>query len=232
MTSFFSSKNITSHIRTHVDTNIYGQYRCDIFSKVPGYYEQGKRILDIGCGSGNDADIFHRVFGLKTYGIDIYEDENIVNVPGLIFKKADITRIPFPDNYFDYIWLHDVLHHIDEVHQNHDIHLAALREVRRVVARGGTIFVVEANRYNPLFYVHMVKMLGHEHWTQQYFRSTIREIFPHSCFFTFEAHAYPARYIAFWKLYETVMERWSPSPLLAYNTAIIKNDRSCQYCVG
>ena len=128
----------------------YGQYKNDIFNKLGFSFEKGKKILDVGCGNGSDGEVFIQEFGLDTYGIDIYEHENIHNVKGLKFKKAGIYQIPFPDNTFDYVFLHDVLHHIDEKHQSYNQHRKALLEVKRVCKKGGNIIIIEGNRYNPL----------------------------------------------------------------------------------
>ena len=144
---------------------------------------------------------------------------------GLNFKKAGILNIPFENNSFDYIFLHDVLHHIDEENQSQEIHIKGLKELERVVKKNGYIIIIEGNRYNPLFYPHMVKMLGHNHFKQSYFKRTIKNVFNDSCnikFKYFEAHAYPWG-LFFWKIYEGIMEKISPKYFLAYNIVIIKN---------
>lgn len=199
----------------------YGQYKNDIFSKLNFKFVSGRKILDVGCGDGSDAQIFINQYKLDTYGIDIYEDDNIKDMKGLKFLKAGILNIPFKDNTFDYVFLHDVLHHIDEDHQDYAKHIAALKELKRVVKKGGYIIIVEGNRYNPLFYPHMVKMLGHNHFKQSYFKKIITEVFPSATFKYFEAHLYPVRYIKIWKIYEKVMELIMPKSILAYNISVI-----------
>lgn len=82
--------------------------------------------------------------------------------------------------------------------------------------------IVEGNRYNPLFYPHMVKIRGHNHFRQSYFKDIILEVFPNAEFKFFEAHLYPKRLIPIFKVYEYLMERYSPVRLLAYNTAVVE----------
>lgn len=200
----------------------YGQYKSDIFKKLDFSFVQGKAILDLGCGPGQDAEIFKNILGLDTYALDVYEHENIKNL-GIKFTLGSIFQLPYEDEFFDYIFLHDILHHIDEKAQCHDRHLDALRELKRITKKGGFIIIVEGNRYNPLFYPHMVKMLGHEHFPQTYFKKVVREVFPSVQFKAFEAHLYPKKWLRFWKFYEVVMERYCPKPFLAYNVAIIEN---------
>jgi len=99
----------------------YGQYKNDIFNKLDIIFIRGAKLLDVGCGDGSDAEIFIKEFGLKTFGIDIYEHENIKKLENFTFKKASILNIPYADNYFDYVFLHDVLHHLDEEYQSQRI---------------------------------------------------------------------------------------------------------------
>lgn len=200
-------------------------YKKDIFEKMGISFKKGNTLLDVGCGDGDDDKIFIERYNLKVWGTDIYKDKNIKNIRGLSFKKGSIYKIPFRNNSFDYVFLHDVLHHIDEKNQSIKLHLDGLKELRRVCKQGGKIVVLEANRYNPLFYPHMVKMVGHNHFTQRYFTRIIRLIFPKVRFKYFEAHAYPLFVRHPFKVFEFVMEK---TPFLknfrAYNLAIISNE--------
>lgn len=63
-----------------------------------------KTILDVGCGDGSNAEIFIKEYGLKTTGIDIYKNQKIKDIDGLIFKKAGVYKIPFKDEMFDYVF--------------------------------------------------------------------------------------------------------------------------------
>lgn len=202
----------------------YDQYKNDIFNKLDFPFEAGKKMLDCGCGNGIDSEIFINEFGLETCGIDVYKDKNIDNIKGLTFKEAGIYAIPFGDNEFDYVFLHDVLHHIDEKNQSREKHIAGLNEIKRVCKKNGEIIVLEGNRYNPLFYPHMVKMRGHNHFKQSYFKGIINSAFNgyEIKFKFFECHLYPKKFVWFWKSYEFLMEKFSPQQFLAYNVAIIK----------
>ncbi|MBI2031247.1 MAG: class I SAM-dependent methyltransferase [Candidatus Levybacteria bacterium] len=201
-------------------------YKKDIFEKMGLSFKKGNTLLDVGCGDGDDDKIFIEKYSLKTWGTDIYKDKNIKNIKALNFKKGSIYKIPFKDNSFDYVFLHDVLHHIDEKNQSTRLHLDGLKELRRVCKRGGKIIILEANRYNPLFYPHMVKMEGHNHFTKGYFIRIIRSIFPRSQFKYFEAHAYPS-FVRFpFKIFEFFMEKVPfLEPFRAYNLAIVNNEK-------
>ena len=202
----------------------YGQYKDDFFNKLDFNFEKGKKILDVGCGDGSDAKIFINEFGLTVDGIDIYEHENIKNIRGFKFKKSGIFDIPYDDGSFDYVFVHDVLHHIDEPKQRREKHIRGLRELRRVCKKEGFVIIVEANRYNFLFYPHMTLMKRHEHFKQSYFVDIIKKVFRNDSvqFKFFEVHLYPKSLLFLFKIYERIMENFAPRQFLAYNAALIK----------
>lgn len=205
----------------------YGQYKHDIFKKMNLGFEVGKKILDVGCGDGSDAKIFIEEFKLDTYGIDVYEDCKIVTIEGLKFIKAGIGKIPFPENSFDYVFLHDVLHHVDEEKQSYNAHVTGLLELKRICKPNGEIIIVEGNRYNPLFYPHMVLIKRHNHFRQTYFKKIVNDVFKDVVFKFFECHSYPKLFVKFWKKYEWVMEASDClKSFRAYNLAIIKNKKN------
>ncbi len=205
--------------------NTGNQYRDDIFNKLGFDFAGGGKILDVGCGGGFDAEIFINEYGLATSGIDIFEHERIKNIKGLEFKKAGISEIPFGENQFDFVFAHDVLHHIDEEHQSYEKHRHALEGLKRVCKTGGSVVIVEANRYNPLLYPYMTLLRGHQHFKQNYFKKLVRAIFPQAKFKCFECHNYPKRFVKLFKIYEKIMEGLPfLRPFLSYNAAIIKNN--------
>jgi ubiquinone/menaquinone biosynthesis C-methylase UbiE len=201
----------------------YGQYKKDIFTKLNFPFEKGKSLLDVGCGDGSDVIIFQKEYALNVSAIDVYTHDNIKNIKNLEFKQAGIYNIPYKDNSFDYIFLHDVLHHIDEENQSYEKHIQGLAELLRVVKPGGKIIIVEGNRYNPLFYPHMVKMHHHEHFKQRYFKKIINNAYNKTDveFTFFECHFYPQKWLTFGKIYEWIMEKFSPRTFLAYNISIV-----------
>ncbi|MBW6441966.1 class I SAM-dependent methyltransferase [Patescibacteria group bacterium] len=197
------------------------QYTNDLHKKIAYNYIAGRKLLDIGCGTCVDSLMLKEKYNLNVYSTDIYKHKN-VDLFNLNFKKGSILNLPYASNSFDYVFLHDVLHHVDEDDQSYDSHLSALNELKRVCKKGGTIIILEGNRYNPLFYPHMVKMLGHNHWKQGYFKKVITTVFDNVEFKYFEAHLYPKKFLWLGKIYEFIMERISPKLFLAYNMAVVK----------
>lgn len=199
----------------------FNQYTLDLHKKLGYNFISGRKLLDVGCGTCVDSLFFKEKYGLDVCSTDVYKHSN-VDLFGMNFKEGSIFNLPYENNSFDYIFLHDIMHHIDEEHQSFEKHVQALLELKRVCRKEGTILIVEGNRYNPLFYPHMVKILGHNHWSQNYFRKVILSGFEGATFRYFEAHFYPRNFLFLGKIYEWIMENLSPKKFLAYNTAIIE----------
>ncbi|MFA6048912.1 MAG: class I SAM-dependent methyltransferase [Candidatus Micrarchaeia archaeon] len=197
-----------------------------IVEKLGFTFKPGLKILDVGCGSGGIAEeLLKEKYKLDVYAIDVYQHEQMQTRKGVKFKKASAEKIPFSSNFFDYVFEHDVLHHVDERSQSREKHLRVLREMKRVAKPNGAIIMVEANRYNPLFYPHMVKMVGEGVFSQAYFKKLATEIFPNVQFKHYEHHFYPAKFKLLFSAYDLLMNKFSPKAFLSYNLAIARKTK-------
>lgn len=67
--------------------------------------------LDVGCGSGEVAELVQQLRSTLTFqGIDVLVRPQ-TRIP---VQPFDGLKLPFPDRYFDFIMLVDVLHHADD----------------------------------------------------------------------------------------------------------------------
>ncbi len=110
-----------------------------------------RRILDFGCGIGNTTAALAAVFPEAAItGSDI-SARSIAHAaskhaePGHVEFCAFEGDLPFPDASIDVAFTSCVFHHIERTAQ-----LRWAKELRRVVAPGGALFVFEHNPYNPL----------------------------------------------------------------------------------
>ncbi len=76
---------------------------------------QGKRVLDVGIGTGRYADVALRA-GAEVWGIDLsyaveVAQRNLSHFPNLHLAQADVFHLPFPPESFDIIYSFGVLHH-------------------------------------------------------------------------------------------------------------------------
>ena len=95
----------------------------------------GLRILDAGCGTGNNLVHFARLG--RAVGIDLSEDAlRFCRSRGVTVVGGSLHALPFPDARFDCVTSFDVLYHQWVADDR-----AAVRELVRVLAPGGLLLV-------------------------------------------------------------------------------------------
>lgn len=93
---------------------------------------KGKRILDLGCGSGIHARLMKNR-GADVYGIDISPKMIEIakaNTRGVDFRVGSAYRLPYKSKYFDIVVSSYVVEHFEKLD-------AAFREVKRVLKKKG-----------------------------------------------------------------------------------------------
>ncbi len=140
-------------------------YRKRVIEKIKPYFA-GKTLLDAGCGDGSDSYLLKDYFE-KIEAFDIQENEKWkkYSSAGINFIQADVEKLPYSDNSFDVVIEKDMLHHTKDP-------FFAIKELIRVARK--RIILIEANRYNPIFFLHLTLMKGHQHFTQEKFRDIIK----------------------------------------------------------
>lgn len=132
----------------------FSEYKIrDIVREYEQHFRQvnsSVKILDFGAGIGGSVPYVRKHFSsaqltcldLSQRSLEVAEKR----FPSLAqYVHFDGTRIPFPADHFDIAYAMCVFHHID-----HAEHIPLLRELRRVIRPGGSLFVFEHNPYNPL----------------------------------------------------------------------------------
>ncbi|MGE5199887.1 MAG: class I SAM-dependent methyltransferase [Rhodospirillaceae bacterium] len=122
----------------------------------------GRRVLDVGCGTGVDLVRFVRGGALAT-GVDIADSaialarENLRHqaLPASLCV-GDGERLPFPDGAFDFVFAHGVVQYTANDR-------ALVEECRRVLKPGGTAFFQVYNRLSWLNALSKVMKVGLEH---------------------------------------------------------------------
>lgn len=110
----------------------------------------GKRLLDYGCGNGEDT-LYAARHGAYAVGIDI-SPISIENCKKLAadagfadcteYHVMDAEKLTFPDGSFDLVIVYGVLHHLDFCN--------AMSEIARVLKPGGQAMATEALAHNPV----------------------------------------------------------------------------------
>ncbi len=107
----------------------------------------GRRLLDIGCGTGFVLSIAAPFFD-EVYGIDI--TPAMLDEARKMVKRGKIRNIkvlearcdcaPFPDSYFDVITANGVLHHLSDLRPT-------FSEAKRLLRKGGVFYSDEDPNY-------------------------------------------------------------------------------------
>jgi ubiquinone/menaquinone biosynthesis C-methylase UbiE len=106
----------------------------------------GQKILDLGCGIGGATFPIAEVTGSTglVAGLDV--SSALVEVarrrahdqPGIEFRVGDACAIPYPDEFFDSARSERVFLYLPD-------RLGAIAEMRRVVKKGGRIFLIDTD---------------------------------------------------------------------------------------
>jgi ubiquinone/menaquinone biosynthesis C-methylase UbiE len=122
---------------------------------------RGLRVLEIGCGLGTDGAQFAKAGAIYT-GVDLTEAAielarkrfELFGLPGT-FQTADAENLDFPEDSFDLVYSHGVLHHTPDTER-------AVREVHRVLRPGGRAVVMLYHRdsYNYRVNIRVLRRAG------------------------------------------------------------------------
>jgi len=119
---------------------------------------KGKKVLEVGCGSGIDALEFARNGALVT-AVDITENacaltRALAMEAGVPIEVLQInSTLPFAEGTFDLVYSFGVLHHIPNVE-------GILNEIHRVLKPDGKIAAMLYNRDSLLFAYSIVYLHG------------------------------------------------------------------------
>jgi SAM-dependent methyltransferase len=108
----------------------------------------GKQVLEIGLGQGAEAERLIRKGALWT-GVDLTETAVTRTKTRLALRglphdgphRASVLDLPFPEDSFDLVFSHGVLHHVPDI-------LRAQREIHRVLRPGGRLVVMLYARWS------------------------------------------------------------------------------------
>ncbi|HET9532096.1 MAG TPA: class I SAM-dependent methyltransferase [Blastocatellia bacterium] len=134
---------------------------------------RGKRLLEIGCGTGTDLLQFARGGALVT-GVDLTPRSveiarrrfEVYDQRGE-FALEDAEMLSFADESFDVVYSFGVLHHTPDTGR-------AIREVHRVLRHGGEAIVMLYNRASLYYWGAIV--LKHGIFRGELFSSGVEEI--------------------------------------------------------
>jgi ubiquinone/menaquinone biosynthesis C-methylase UbiE len=122
---------------------------------------RGLKVLEIGCGMGTDGAQFARA-GADYTGIDLTDAaielaRKRFAVSGLSgnFRISDAENLDFPNDSFDLVYSHGVLHHTPDIE-------AAIGQIYRVLKPGGRAVIMLYHRgsYNYHIGIRVLRRAG------------------------------------------------------------------------
>jgi len=161
------------------------------------------RMLDVGCGLGAYVRKL-RAFSPDVYGVDIDPDKVAKAQLDLEhISLAPAEKLPFADEFFDIILLHEVLEHVED-------DVRAVNEAYRVIKPRGRLIIFVPNRLYP-FETHGIYWCGQYHFGNyplvNYLPDTLRNrLCPHVRTYTVHSLRYlfkelPCRVIVHTQIY-------------------------------
>ncbi len=107
------------------------------------------KVLDIGCGDGATELFMQQYFpNWQVNGMDVSEKSIQAaqerKLPNANFSVYNGTEIPLQDESADVVFMAGVLHHV-----NYKLHQAIVKEITRVLKKGGRLYLFEHNPLNP-----------------------------------------------------------------------------------
>lgn len=109
------------------------------------------KLLEVGCGNGYYLSLLNRLkLNLELTGIDndklaLKDAVKFIDDKKVVLISADASKIPFPNNSFNKIVMSEVVEHVND-------EKAVLKEVFRVLKKGGVLTLTTCNITYPFFW--------------------------------------------------------------------------------
>src|SRR5256714_914299 len=104
----------------------------DMALEIARVIPRGSEVLDVGCGNGFIAHHLSAMLGTSVIGLDVMDTTQAA----IDYRQYNRVRFPLADNSLDAVLLCYVLHHAQDVS-------AVLKEIKRVLRRGGLAIIYE-----------------------------------------------------------------------------------------
>jgi 2-polyprenyl-3-methyl-5-hydroxy-6-metoxy-1,4-benzoquinol methylase len=109
--------------------------------RLAAHFAPGRRVLDAGSGEGYGTAMLAAAGAASATGVDV-DEQSIAHAGkryGPMFKRADVSALPFEDRAFDLITCFETIEHLED-------DAAALCEFRRALAHDGLLIISTPNR--------------------------------------------------------------------------------------
>lgn len=160
-------------------------------------YAFGRKVLDVGCGTGYGAFFLASYSVNQIEAIDNYVPaldyaRTVYSHPRLIFREADALELPYPDESFDFVFSSQVIEHVAS-------NKRFLQEIKRVLRPNGFCLVTTPNKRlfspdsiesNP-FHINEMSLNEYQEIGQSIFPRVVMRGIPQNCLEFLEENQIP-----------------------------------------
>lgn len=129
-----NAENYAAHVRNSDESIYHSLYeKPAMYGLLPNL--EGKAVLSLGCGSGEDSRYLKEHGAASSVGVDISEGMIHIaqqNPGGCEFSVMDMEKLDFPDETFDFVYSSLAIHYIEDWTQ-------VMRQAFRVLKPGGEL---------------------------------------------------------------------------------------------
>ena len=124
------------------------RYRFGTIDALKDFLSSKTRILDAGTGNGRDSRLYAENSNAEVFGVDLSASiesayNHLKSVPNIHLIQADLTRLPFPRGFFDFIACDQVLHHTRDTEES-------FHKLAATLASGGYLSIYVYRRKAPI----------------------------------------------------------------------------------
>jgi len=150
-TSKWKNYNKTYHSKKWINNQkkwFLERFGWNTISNFDKFLKTRKKILDAGTGVGNSAKLFSTNPKTEVFAIDASESVDYAykkyrNVSNIHFLQADIRKLPFKKNFFNYVCSDQVLHHTKDT-------ASSFKILTKLLAKKGIISIYVYKIKGPL----------------------------------------------------------------------------------
>jgi SAM-dependent methyltransferase len=133
----------TQRVAQQVFRDFYGWTDPDDLKRLM----EGRLVLNAGCGAGTEMQMFAG-WPATLAAVDIstaidHCRQQFGDRPNVEYFQADLNALPFPDESFDVVWSHGVLHHTPDT-------FTSARSLAKLVKRGGLFILYVYRKKGPI----------------------------------------------------------------------------------
>ena len=124
------------------------RYGWNSLEGLTAFLSTRRFILDAGTGTGRDTKLYAENTGGQVFGIDISRSVDAAyahtrHLPNAHIIQADLTRLPFPRRFFDFVVSDQVLHHTPDT-------AASFKYLTGFLEHGGQIAIYVYKKKGPV----------------------------------------------------------------------------------